>query len=415
MQSVGPEYTQGVWRFQEQIETEEPITDRRGHPRRLQVRWLVRDRHLCPHCGAEIGHPYKERVRDVRGLPDGRCDVLYHVQMHRYRCIACGRRSYETLPFLSSPKSRITRQLERTIVEMRGWASIKDIAEHFNLPWETVKDAEKAALKRRYARVPLAGVRHVGLDEIYVSGKGERAKRFLTIVRDLDTGAVLEVADGKGKDALAKFARRMRKYRRNVESICMDMSNSDAPWAEETFPNARVVYDHFHLIKSLNEKVDAVRRRAARNADEQTRKVIKAHRYDVLGVPENLTTDGRKALDEILSTFEKVSQAHGLREQVRSIYATAKTEPEARVAFERWCAAAEASAVPECRAMAGTVRRHLDGILGYWIFGGANNASAEGFNNKIRWLIRVAYGYQDREYFKLKIFALPETRLDRAL
>ncbi len=32
----------------------------------------------------------------------------------------------------------------------------------------------------------------------------------------------------------------------------------------------------------------------------------------------------------------------------------------------------------------------------------------EGFNNKIRWLIRQAYGFRDREYFKLKIYQLPE-------
>ena len=27
-----------------------------------------------------------------------------------------------------------------------------------------------------------------------------------------------------------------------------------------------------------------------------------------------------------------------------------------------------------------------------------------GFNNKIRWLIKQAYGFRDREYFKLKIY-----------
>lgn len=415
MQSVEPEYTQGIWHFQAEVEKRERMEGSDGERWwRLVIR-LERDRHVCPHCGATIEHPDDERVREVRGLPNGRCEVLFRVRMHRYRCSACGTRSYETLPFLSGPKARITRQLERTIVEMRDCMSISDLAKFFHLPWETVKNVEKAALKRRYARIALAQVRHIGIDEIYVSGKGDRRKRFLTVVRDLDTGAVLEVAEGKGKDALRNFSRRMRKFLRNIESVCMDMSNSYGPWAEATFPNAHVVYDHFHLIKSLNEKVDAVRRRAVRNADEETRKVIKSHRYDLLGAPENLTPDGRKALDGILGTFAELSQAYALREQIRSIYATAKTESEARAAFERWCAAAEASSVPECRAMSGTVRRHLDGILGYWTFGGASNASTEGFNNKIRWLIRVAYGYRDREYFKLKIFALPKLHLHRAL
>ncbi|MBO4648948.1 MAG: transposase [Lentisphaeria bacterium] len=43
-----------------------------------------------------------------------------------------------------------------------------------------------------------------------------------------------------------------------------------------------------------------------------------------------------------------------------------------------------------------------------WTFHHLTNASTEGFNNKIRWLIRQAYGFRDREYLKLKIFQLPE-------
>ena len=41
----------------------------------------------------------------------------------------------------------------------------------------------------------------------------------------------------------------------------------------------------------------------------------------------------------------------------------------------------------------------------YWRY---SNAKMEGFNNKIRWLIKQAYGFRDREYFKLKIYQLPE-------
>ena len=43
------------------------------------------------------------------------------------------------------------------------------------------------------------------------------------------------------------------------------------------------------------------------------------------------------------------------------------------------------------------------------------NASMEGFNNKIRWLIRQAYGFRDLEYFKLKIYQLPEINSEKAL
>ena len=65
--------------------------------------------------------------------------------------------------------------------------------------------------------------------------------------------------------------------------------------------------------------------------------------------------------------------------------------------------------------MAKTVRRHFSGILAFWRHGGLTNASQEGFNNKIRWLIGQAYGFRDYEYFRLKIFDLPSTNIRKAI
>ena len=90
------------------------------------------------------------------------------------------------------------------------------------------------------------------------------------------------------------------------------------------------------------------------------------------------------------------------------VYQKAKTSYHARRAFARWCKAADKTEIPELKTMAKTIRNKIDGIVTYWTFSGISNASMEGFNNKIRWLIRQVYGFRDREYFKLKIFQLPE-------
>lgn len=39
----------------------------------------------------------------------------------------------------------------------------------------------------------------------------------------------------------------------------------------------------------------------------------------------------------------------------------------------------------------------------------------EGFNNRICWLIRQAYGFRDKEYFKLKIYQLPEINTEKTI
>ena len=65
--------------------------------------------------------------------------------------------------------------------------------------------------------------------------------------------------------------------------------------------------------------------------------------------------------------------------------------------------------------MAETIRDKLDGIVFSRIFRYVGSSGMEGFDNKIRWLIRQAYGFRDREYFKLNIFQLPEISCERTI
>ena len=82
----------------------------------------------------------------------------------------------------------------------------------------------------------------------------------------------------------------------------------------------------------------------------------------------------------------------------------------ASIAFKRWTELAEESKIPELVTMGKTIQRHIEGILAFWKTGGITSASMEGFNNKIGWLTRQAYGYRDEEYLILKIYDLPNLK-----
>ena len=103
------------------------------------------------------------------------------------------------------------------------------------------------------------------------------------------------------------------------------------------------------------------------------------------------------------------------KEALRTIYRIAQNAYQANIAFHRWCQLAKKSFVPELKTIANTIRDRLDGIVSYWTFGHVSKANMEGFNNKIRWLIRQAYGFRDREYLKLKIYQLPEINCEKSL
>jgi transposase len=356
---------------------------------------------MCPICGSFDVKPRKIGSRDIIGMKAGTKKVVFEVPVFRLDCSGCSSNQREELPFVEK-WARHTKAVSRTIVELRGKMSISDTADWLGLDWRTVKEIEKRHLKTKFKHIRLRDVRIIGVDEIYVGDK-----LYKTIVRDLESGAVLFVGEGKGGDALAPFERRLRKVKHKIKAIAMDMSTGYSAWAARFLPDAKIVFDHFHLIKLMNEKLNIIRRRTMRDLDEETRKQLKNKRRLFLRNEEALEADDQSELAKLKETFSDLGTGHGLKEKLRSIYRHATNEHEARPLLEEWAKLAEASGIGPLQTMAKTITSHLDGILGYWRFDELTSAGMEGFNNKIRWLIHQAYGFHDQEYFDLKIYDLP--------
>ena len=195
----------------------------------------------------------------------------------------------------------------------------------------------------------------------------------------------------------------------------MDMSNSYASWVSEHLPKAQIIFDHFHVIKAMNEKLDAIRRSVMRDLDDDARKSLKNMRMWFLKNREDLDKEALVTLDKARAAFQPLSEAYLLKEQLRGIYANAADELDALAMLEEWIRMAEQTEVYQLRSMAKCIRNHMEGILAFWVYDRATNAKSEGFNNKIRWLVSQAYGFRDYEYLRLKIFHLPSTGIRKAI
>lgn len=340
-------------------------------------------------------------MRRITALPCGSKKVYFELPVFRLDCRQCHRHGRVELPFVSK-WGRHTKAVERSVVEFRRHMSISATAEFFGLDWRTVKEIEKRHLKKKFRRIRLRHVRLMGIDEIYVGHQ-----RYKTIVRDLEHGAVLFVGPGKGGAALAEFARRLRSAKCDIKAVAMDMSSGYAAWVRVVLPQAEIVFDHFHLIQLMNKKLDQIRRKTMIQLDEETRAQLKRKRWLLLRNAEDLDDASQTELSTLKETFADLSTVHAMKEKLRAIYRTATNDHDARMLFDDWMLTADASGIAALEAMAKTIRTHLAGILAHWRFQGLTSAGMEGFNNKIRWLIRQAYGFRDQEYFDLKIFDLP--------
>ena len=297
------------------------------------------------------------------------------------------------------------------MLALRKAMSISDVARFTGLHWETVKNIEKAWLEKKYRKVRLGEVEYLGIDEVYLG----KVLGFITVVRDLDSGAVLFLGKGKGGDALKSFGKRLKRRAKHIKAVAMDMANSYSAWVGKVLPDADIVYDHFHVIKLMNERMNALRRSTMNKLEDEQKKELKGKRFLLLRNEENLSEEALGDLKRLRMEFEDLGTASLMKEYLRNIYKLAEGSELARTAFLLWCEKAEVSGIHCLKQMAKTIRKRIEGLLAYWKHARLTNASQEGFNNKIGWLTRQAYGYRDENYLHLKIYDLPNLSTRRSL
>lgn len=369
----------------------------------------------CPSCKSTYFTATFVNYRSIKAVKMGIRNCTLKIKMYRIKCHACQAYRMEKIPFISDATSRISWALERTILELRTHMTIQAISQYLNLDWNTVKNVEKKYLQKKFKKIKFKNVKSIGIDEVFM-GKTIGIKGYLTIVRDLKSGAVLSVTKGKKGDSLDAFAKKIKHSKAKIKFVAVDMAPSFTSWIKKHFPKAIIVYDHFHVIKLMNEKVNNVRNRVMNKLDENEKKELKGQRWNYLKNKEKLQDEAKKILEKCNSLHTEIGITYALKESLRDIYRTKNTSlHHVRSLFNRWCQIAIQSGIPELDSMGKTIIKHLDGILAFWKSGGLTSASMEGFNNKIGCLTRMAYGYRDEEYLILKIYDLPNRKLVKTL
>ena len=289
---------------------------------------------------------------------------------------------------------------------MRGMMTVTDLAAVTGLGWDTVKNIIKARLERNYAHPRLKGLERLSIDEIYFG----RRKKFYTLVIDLDSGQIVWVAKGKGGEALGPFWRALRCSRAKIEAVAMDMSAAYWTAVMEHLPEAAIVFDRFHIVKLMNEKLDDLRREMVNEATGPMKQTVKGIRYLLLMHRENVEVEKLPCLDEALKHNKPLFTGYLLKEALGLLWEQ-PTYGQMRSFLSEWCAWADESAISQMRQMARTLLSHRSGILSWWKHR-INNGRMEGINNKIKTLLRQTYGLRDDRYLVLRLLGLHNSRLE---
>jgi transposase len=359
----------------------------------------------CAACGSQNVWRQGSVTRPFRAPSIGRKSVILRAEIPRLLCHDCGKIRQATIGF-ADPRRSYTKSFERYVLELSQHMTIKDVAEHLGIGWDVVKDIQKRHLHKKFAKPKLKRLRQIAIDEISTA----KGHRYVTIVLDLESGAVVHVGDGKGGDSLLGFWRRLRASGARIEAVAIDMSPAYIDAVTRYLPRATLVFDRFHVIKLYNDKLSELRRDLHRQLTDTLQKnALKGVRWLLLKRPEHLDVSRREPqrLQEALRLNEPLALAYYLKEELNEIWEQDDQET-AQALLMDWILFAESTGIRMLQRFAKTLRFHASGILAYYDYP-ISTGPLEGINNKIKTMKRQAYGFRDPEFLKLKILGIHQT------
>jgi transposase len=204
---------------------------------------------------------------------------------------------------------------------------------------------------------------------------------------------LLEVIDSHQQaDIIEVLNRQPMAVREQVEEVSVDMWGGFPKVVQAVFPNAKIVFDRFHVMQAVNIELNQVRQQAGMTT--------KGSRYVLLKNGEDLSDKQAVKLTEILTHSKRLKLAYELKEEFRDIFETNQTVEQGKEQLLTWLKKAQSI----YGDVLTTIRNHLDGICNYFL-NRTTSGVMEGINNRIKLIKRQAYGFANFDNFRSRLLA----------
>src|SRR3990170_1863471 len=353
----------------------------------------------CEKCHRRIRKAHSSWLIEIQHLTLWQFLTFLRVRHYRVHCPTCGL-TLESLPFVAEG-ARVSQSLGSLVAELCKVMTVKAVAIFQCLHRGTVKAIDKLALEQVQASRPLDGITVLGIDEIAV-GQGQTYWHLVSALEGPRGPELLFVGEGRREKHLAKFWKWFGKDR--AQGITHGVIDMWKPFRNSFLakcPGAKIIYDKFHVIQHLLKALNEVRKQELRKAAGRFRGRLAGKKFILLSRGDHVRGNARKALNALLNANRKLFKAHLLKESFDHLWSYS-SKTWATKFFRHWVEQLKWSRLKPYHKFAEMLESHLDGILNY-----CDKKVSLGFiesaNLKARNVIRMAYGYRDKEYMKLKI------------
>ena len=354
----------------------------------LQLEHGADGRVLCPECQQRCGSydTVEKRWRHLNFF-QYRCELVARVP--RANCPEHGVK-LTTVPW-ASPGSGFTLLFEAMVMLLAGQMPVSEVAritgEEDTRLWRLLQRLVEAA----HAAKDWSEVRAIAIDETST----RRGRCYATVIMDVDTRAVLFMAEGRNSQAVQAFAEALRAHGgtpEQIEWVSMDMLHCYTKGVRENFPNAQIVFDRYHLMVMAGEAVELIRRGLQREGAD-----LKGSLWALRGNEWNLKPEQQEVRQTLSKRYKALGRALALRDALQDVYEAPREVGPGLL--KEWCAWAGRSRLEPFQKLARTIRQYWDGIVNFFnerITQGA----IEAINGIIQLAKRRARGFRNFVYLR---------------
>src|SRR5271170_4443195 len=278
----------------------------------LHIGFARGNRFACPACGAEGCGVHDVREKECRHLNFFQHKTVLKASIPRVSCDKCGVK--QVSPPWARTGSGFTLLFEAFLLSMVKAMPVANVAEivdeHDTRLWRVLDHYVSQAVEG----LDLSEVEQIAADET----SARRGHDYISLFVDMARRKVVYVADGKDAatvDGFAAFLEAHGGKRENITDASIDMGAAFIAGVKANFPNAKITFDKFHVIKLVNEAVDEVRRTEAKHNDW-----IKGTRYLWLKNLQNLDEEEKASIVRLEAANLDTMQAWQIRQNLQDVF-----------------------------------------------------------------------------------------------
>ena len=350
---------------------------------------------LCPECGTPCpGYGHRSsKPRLWRDSDWKECKVYLRYRIGRVKCPTHGVIT-ESVPW-AFPKDRFTKAFRSTMTQETMHSSHTAVANKMRVDWGTIGRNLVRHLKQTNESSSKASdsLTNIGVDETSY----QKGHKYISTVVNQDTNEIVWAAEGHGYKTFSKFFQELTpEQRARIKYISGDGAGWIDQCVQEFTPHATRILDPFHVVLWISETIDKVRNSESRELRKQGNidiaKAIKGSIYALGKAPDDLTDTQKERIKIIKKYSNKLYSRYKIKEDLRLLIK--EKGDNAREAISKIIYRLTHSAYKCVKDIGKKLDRHKENFINSISYK-LSNARVEANNNKIKLLIRRAYGYRN--------------------